>query len=154
MFIWKIVHCVIKVIYFTQSSYWYFQGCIEFHVVCVFLHKQWCDKYLESCRILTLSRTMLKMAKHVSKILRCEHCKIFKVCLAIFQDNAWKGWLIYLMFGIILTRKNSSFCYTFIHPWAQDVNWTCIGRSGHLLNVLCTFTVRPVSRVWQKFLRF
>ena len=30
------------------------------------------------------------MAKHTLKILRCEHCKIFKVCLAIFQHYAWK----------------------------------------------------------------
>ena len=26
------------------------------------------------------------MAKHTLKILRCEHRKILKVCLAIFQD--------------------------------------------------------------------
>ena len=26
-----------------------------------------------------------KMVKHTLKILRCEHPKIFKVCLAIFQ---------------------------------------------------------------------
>ena len=31
------------------------------------------------------------MAKHALKILRCEHRKIFKVCFAIFQHDAWKG---------------------------------------------------------------
>ena len=30
------------------------------------------------------------MAKHTLKILRCEHRKIFKVCLAIFQHYAIK----------------------------------------------------------------
>ena len=29
-----------------------------------------------------------KMAKHTLKILRCEHRKIFKVCLAILQHYA------------------------------------------------------------------
>ena len=32
-----------------------------------------------------------KMTKHTSKILRCEHRKMFKVCLAIFQLYEWKG---------------------------------------------------------------
>ena len=32
------------------------------------------------------------MAKHTLKILRCEHRKIFKVCLAIFQHYAIKGY--------------------------------------------------------------
>ena len=40
---------------------------------------------------LTLYFIMLKMAKHTLKILRCEHRKIFKVCLAIFQRYAIKG---------------------------------------------------------------
>ena len=31
------------------------------------------------------------MAKHTFKILRCEHRKIFKVCLAIFQHYEIKG---------------------------------------------------------------
>ena len=31
------------------------------------------------------------MAKHTLKILRCEHRKIFKVCLAIFQYYDIKG---------------------------------------------------------------
>ena len=31
------------------------------------------------------------MAKHTFKILRCSHCKIFKVCLANFQCYAEKG---------------------------------------------------------------
>ena len=31
------------------------------------------------------------MVKHVLKILQCEHRKIFKVCLVIFQRYAWKG---------------------------------------------------------------
>ena len=31
------------------------------------------------------------MAKHTLKILRCEHRKIFKVCLAIFQHYEKKG---------------------------------------------------------------
>ena len=31
------------------------------------------------------------MAKHTLKILRCEHRKIFKVCLAIFQHYEIKG---------------------------------------------------------------
>ena len=31
-------------------------------------------------------------------------------------------------------------------PWTQDVNWTYIRRSGRLLNVLCTFNLRPVPR--------
>ena len=31
------------------------------------------------------------MAKHSLKILRCEHRKIFKVCLVIFQHYAIKG---------------------------------------------------------------
>ena len=35
---------------------------------------------------LTLDFIMLKMAKHTLKILRCEHRKTFKVCLAIFQN--------------------------------------------------------------------
>ena len=30
------------------------------------------------------------MAKHTLKILRCEHRKIFKVCLTIFQHYAIK----------------------------------------------------------------
>ena len=30
-------------------------------------------------------------------------------------------------------------------PQTQDVNWTYIRRPGRLLNVLCTFNVRPVS---------
>ena len=34
---------------------------------------------------LTLSCIMLKMAKHTLKILHCEHRKILKVCLTIFQ---------------------------------------------------------------------
>ena len=38
------------------------------------------------------------MAKHTLKILRCEHRKIFKVCLAIFQHYAIK-------FKIILKLK-------------------------------------------------
>ena len=33
------------------------------------------------------------MAKHTLKILRCKHRKIFKVCLAIFQHYAIKGYL-------------------------------------------------------------
>ena len=33
------------------------------------------------------------MAKHTLKILRCEHRKIFKVCLAIFQHYAIKGYV-------------------------------------------------------------
>ena len=32
-----------------------------------------------------------KIAKRTLKILRCEHRKIFKVCLAIFQHYAIKG---------------------------------------------------------------
>ena len=32
------------------------------------------------------------MAQHTFKILRCEHRKIFKVCLAILQHYAWKGY--------------------------------------------------------------
>ena len=31
------------------------------------------------------------MAKHTLKILRCQHRKIFKVCLAILQHYARKG---------------------------------------------------------------
>ena len=31
------------------------------------------------------------MAKQTLKIMRCSYCKIFKVCLAIFQHNAGKG---------------------------------------------------------------
>ena len=31
------------------------------------------------------------MAKYTLKIFRCEHCKIFKVCLAIFQHYDRKG---------------------------------------------------------------
>ena len=31
------------------------------------------------------------MARHTLKILRCEHRKIFKVCLAIFQHYEIKG---------------------------------------------------------------
>ena len=31
------------------------------------------------------------MAKHTLKIVRCEHRKIFKVCLAIFQHYEIKG---------------------------------------------------------------
>ena len=34
---------------------------------------------------------MLKMAKHTFKILWCEHSKIFKVFLPIFQHYVWKG---------------------------------------------------------------
>ena len=34
---------------------------------------------------------MLKIGKHTLKTLQCEHRKIFKVCLAIFQYFAWKG---------------------------------------------------------------
>ena len=40
---------------------------------------------------LTLYCMMLKMAKHTLKILRCEHRKIFKVYLPIFQHYAIKG---------------------------------------------------------------
>ena len=29
------------------------------------------------------------MAKHNLKILQCEHCKIFEVCLATLQYYAW-----------------------------------------------------------------
>ena len=32
------------------------------------------------------------MAKHNLKVLRCEHRKIFKVCLAIFQHYEIKGY--------------------------------------------------------------
>ena len=32
-----------------------------------------------------------KMVKHTLKILRCSHCKIFKLCLTILQHYAWKG---------------------------------------------------------------
>ena len=51
------------------------------------------------------------MAKHTLKILRCEHRKIFKVCLAILQImhekvKSFCGWittdwqiLLYLMLG-------------------------------------------------------
>ena len=41
------------------------------------------------------------MTKYTLKILWCEHRKIFKVCLAIFQHYAWNGqstrsgWLLY-----------------------------------------------------------
>ena len=31
------------------------------------------------------------MAKYTLNVLRCEHRKIFKVCLAILQYYAWKG---------------------------------------------------------------
>ena len=31
------------------------------------------------------------MAKHALKIFRCEHRKIFKVCLAIFQNYEMKS---------------------------------------------------------------
>ena len=34
------------------------------------------------------------MAKHTFKVLRCEHRKIFKVCLAIFQHYEKKELLI------------------------------------------------------------
>ena len=40
---------------------------------------------------LTLSYIMLKNGKHTLKILRCLYRKIFRVCLAIIQDYAWKG---------------------------------------------------------------
>ena len=30
------------------------------------------------------------MTTHAFKILRCQHCKVFEVCLAIFQHYAWK----------------------------------------------------------------
>ena len=35
--------------------------------------------------------------------------------------------------------------YLYLTPQTQDVNWTYIRRSGRLLNVLCTFNLRPVS---------
>ena len=38
-----------------------------------------------------LSGIMLKMFKYTLQILRCLHCKILKVCLAIFQHYAGKG---------------------------------------------------------------
>ena len=38
---------------------------------------------------LNLSCIILKMAKHSFKILRREHCKVFKVCLTISQHYAW-----------------------------------------------------------------
>ena len=36
-----------------------------------------------------------KMAKHILKILQCEHRKIIEVCLAI-QQHAWKCYVYYL----------------------------------------------------------
>ena len=40
---------------------------------------------------LTLSCMMLKTGKTCFKNLAVSHCKIFKVCLTIFQHYAWKG---------------------------------------------------------------
>ena len=34
----------------------------------------------------------------------------------------------------------------FSSPWTQDVNWMYIRRPGRLLNVLCTFHLRPMSK--------
>ena len=46
------------------------------------------------------------MAKHTAKILRCEHRKNFKVCLAILQHYVLKGLKNYHVLGaLILSRK-------------------------------------------------
>ena len=47
---------------------------------------------------LTLSFTCWKMTRNTLKILWCLHCKIFILCLAIFQYFAWKG-----LRGLVLT---------------------------------------------------
>ena len=38
------------------------------------------------------------MAKPILEIMRCSHRKIFKVCLAILQYYAWKGWRYFWCF--------------------------------------------------------
>ena len=49
------------------------------------------DFYVRLLTLNPLLHNVEKMAKHTLKILRCEHRKIFKVCLAIFQRYAIKG---------------------------------------------------------------
>ena len=55
--------------------------------------------------ILTLLYIMLKIGQTIFKILQCAHRKIFKACLAIFQNYKWKDekshvfhveWLYYM----------------------------------------------------------
>ena len=43
-------------------------------------------KHCASVSLLIKLQACCKMAKHTLKILRCEHRKIFKVCLAILQQ--------------------------------------------------------------------
>ena len=47
------------------------------------------------------------MAKHTLKILRCEHRKIFKVCLDILQHYSGKGKASLLKFNSILNTALS-----------------------------------------------
>ena len=53
------------------------------------------------------------MAKHTLKILRCSHRKIFKVCLAIFQHDEVKGYVI--------CNKDDYLCYIMINPLTANV---------------------------------
>ena len=49
---------------------------------------------------------MLKVATHTLKILRCKQTKIFKVCSAIFQHNAWT--VVWTLFGPSISSTKKS----------------------------------------------
>ena len=53
------------------------------------------------------------MDKNTFKILRCEHLKILKVCLAIFYYYSWKGW-----FQLIYGKNSKLTLFISFH-----VNW-------------------------------
>ena len=71
--------------------------------------------------LLTLS--WIKMAKYTFKILRCSHRKIFKVCLAILQHYAWKGYASMMEFFLltIFFKKTLSYHRCFSRRHASDL---------------------------------
>ena len=75
------------------------------------------------------------------------HFVIVKQWVALYLEM----WVPCSMFcNDTFSRNNkcaSSICSLTLIPsqQTQDVNWTYIRRSGSLLNVLCTFNLRPVS---------
>ena len=63
--------------------------------------------------ILPLSCIMMKkMVKHTLKILRCEHRKIFKACLVIFQHFPW-------IFQMPNVRVTVLFIFYFRECWSS-----------------------------------
>ena len=84
------------------------------------------------------------MAKHTLKILRCEHRKIFKVCLTIFQHYEIKG-LVFLGSGYFV--KNEFFCVFDVHELFRNKIFFCgIQVSSDFIVSLGRFTVTEILK--------